>query len=278
VQIYVGHERQEYTIAKQDIWNRVYFRDPVSGRNYFDAKGEKTWELVHPRLVDIQPEAFECISEFLTSTDADFGIRNPDDETAAEETFSQCLVAWKTADLLGMDDLLDCIVAKIRKIEPWWTICTIMLFARNIYETTDFLLSAHVDMRNILSSYIAEHFFDYVTGGGQLRNQFLKHLQELPQLERDIYRKRLEVLNAQLPLDDELKIPAEEPEIQESKVGTQPAPWTEEVSWIQDAPWAQRKIAEMRKIYEEMLGNPPEVVREQVEFMEIFDDMNSLEY
>jgi hypothetical protein len=205
-------------IAKQDIWNRVYFRDPVSGRNYFDAKGEKTWELVHPRLPDIQSEAFEYISEYLSSADADFGIRNPCDEAAAEEAFTQCLVAWKTADLLGMNDLLDCIVAKVRKIEPWWTIWTIMLFARNIYETTDFLLSTHVEMRDILSSYIAEHFFDYMTVGSQLRNEFLKHLRQLPQLERDIYRKRLEVLNAQLPSDGELEIQEEEPEIQDRDI------------------------------------------------------------
>ena len=78
-----------------------------------------------------------------------------------------------------------------------------MLFARNIYETTDLLVSTHVRMRGILSTYIAEHFFDYMDGGSRLRKEFLKHLQQLPQLERDIYQKRLGRLNAQLEAIEE---------------------------------------------------------------------------
>lgn len=189
----------------------MYFRDPVSGRNYFDAKGEKTWELVHPRLPDIQSDAFDCISEYLTSADGDFGNRAPGDEEAATETFSQCLVAWKTADLLGMDDLLDCIVKKIRTIEPWWNIYTIMLFARNIYQTADLLLSAHVDLRDILSTYIAEHHDEYLTGSDRLRDEFLKHLKELPQLKRDILKKQLKALD----VHENMEIRPEQEEAQE---------------------------------------------------------------
>lgn len=168
--------------------------------------------MIHPRLPEINPEAFNCISEYLTSADADFGHRSPDEEDI-EDAFAECIVAWKTADVLGMDDLLDHIVNKMRALEPWWNDHIMMLFARNIYQTTDFMTSAHTNMRNVLSSYIAMNFFNYMTEGSELRNEFVKCLKLLPQLERDIYSKRMESLNTQLEFEEAREIPGEESEV-----------------------------------------------------------------
>jgi hypothetical protein len=174
--------------------------------------------LIHPRLPEINPEAFNCISEYLTSADADFGHRSPE-ERDVEDTFAECIIAWKTADVLGMDDLLDHIVNKMRTMEPWWNDHIMMLFARNIYQTTDFMASAHTNMRNILSSYIAMNFFDYMTESSELRNEFVKYLKLLPQLERDIYSKRMENLNTQLELEEATDIQGEEPEVSTGAAG-----------------------------------------------------------
>lgn len=179
--------RHKLQLLKYHIWERPYFRDALSGRNYFEPIGDHTWELVHPRLVDISPEDFRMVAEFLS--DGDFGIRDPETEEQVAETFAECMAAWKTAELLSMDDLLDRIVEKIRATRPWWDLWNVMAFACSIYQS-DVPLQAHDELKALFSGYIADLFHIYL-GDDHLNDTFLARLRQLPELERDVLTKRV---------------------------------------------------------------------------------------
>ncbi|KAF2633938.1 hypothetical protein BU25DRAFT_381815 [Macroventuria anomochaeta] len=216
VQVFVGPEvdpatdtnidpqrrRHKLQLLKHYIWERPYFRDALSGRNYFEPTGDNTWELVHPRLVDISSEDFRMVAEFLL--DGDFGIRDPEDEEQVAETFAECMSAWKTAELLSMDDLLEHIVDKIRAARPWWDMWNVMAFACSIYES-DITLQAHKDMKAMLSESIAE-LYDIYIEDDHLRSQFLARLKQLPQLRRDVHAEIVAQVDRRLqPQDEEVE-------------------------------------------------------------------------
>lgn len=138
----VDPQRRRYKLQlmKHNIWDRTYFRDTLSGSNYFEPVGDNTWELVHPRLAEILPEDFRLAAEFLS--DSSFGIRDPETEEQVAEAFVECITAWKTAELLSMDDLLEHVVEKVRSARPWCDPFNVMLFACFIY-TNDVPLKAH---------------------------------------------------------------------------------------------------------------------------------------
>jgi hypothetical protein len=201
VQIFVGPEtdptnnsdidpqRRKYKLQllKHHVWDRPYFRDTLSARNYIEPIGDNTWELVHPRLVDIAPEDFRWAAEYLS--DGDFGHREPETEEEAADTFAQCVSAWRTAELLDMDDLLEHIVDKIRSSKPWWDLLNVMAFTVSIYQS-EVSLQAHDDLKALFSEYIADLFYVYLEDD-HLSSNFTDRLKQLPELERDILRNRM---------------------------------------------------------------------------------------
>jgi len=190
----IDPERRRYRLQllKHHVWDRRYFRDTVSARHCFEPIGENTWELVHPRLVDILPADFRWAAEFLS--DGDFGHRDPDNEEQVAETFAQCISAWKTAEILSMDDLLEHVVKKIRAAQPWWDLWNVMAFACSVYQS-DVSLQAHDDLKEMFSDYIADLFFVYLDDN-YLSGTFTTRLKQLPELERDVLTKRVAQLEA----------------------------------------------------------------------------------
>jgi hypothetical protein len=201
VQIFVGPEmdstndsdidplrrRHKFQLLKHHLWDKPYFRDALSGRNYIEPIGDKTWELVHPRLIDIAPEDFRWVAEYLS--DGDFGHREPETEEETADTFAQCMSAWRTAELLDMDDLLDHIVDKIRASQPWWDLWNVMAFAVSIYQS-EVALQAHEELKALFSDYIAELFYIYLEDD-HLSGTFTARLKQLPELERHVMKKRV---------------------------------------------------------------------------------------
>ncbi|KAF1932644.1 uncharacterized protein M421DRAFT_89018 [Didymella exigua CBS 183.55] len=213
VQVFVGPEidpangsdidpqRRKYKLQllKQHVWDRPYFRDALSARNYIGPIGENTWELVHPRLVDISPEDFRWAAEYLSG--GDFGHREPETEEEVKDTFAQCMSARRTAELLNMDDLLEHIVDKIRAFQPWWDLWNVMAFAVSIYQS-EVSLQAHDDLKELFTGYIADLFYIYIEDD-HISTTFTDRLKQLPELERDVLKKRFAQLEHRLQPQEE---------------------------------------------------------------------------
>lgn len=212
MQIYVGPEvdpatdpsvdprrrRFKLQLLKHHIWDRPYFRDTLSGRNYFNPIGENTWELIHPGLADISPEDFQMVAEFLS--DGSFGTRNPDTEEQVAQAFAECMSAWQTAEILNMDDLLEHVIDKLRSNRPWWDLFDVMLFVCIIYGSEN-PLAAHNHLKPLLSEFIAEHYDVYIEDD-YLRAGFMTRVKELPELRRDVHKKIVEQTERRLELNN----------------------------------------------------------------------------
>jgi hypothetical protein len=152
------------------------------------------WELKHPDLVDIEPEDFVFAAEYLES--GGFGHRHPQGGKEMEEALAQCTSAWITAEKLGMADLMDDIVEKLERLEQP-DLQVILVFASHVYESQDTALLSQEKLKDYLAVYIAEHLWIYL-GDDDLRSNFIERLQQLPELERDIYQRRIPVLDERI--------------------------------------------------------------------------------
>ncbi|RMZ71523.1 hypothetical protein GMOD_00006646 [Pyrenophora seminiperda CCB06] len=202
VQIPVGPTGEVSTLPKGCVWNRQYWQDIRYGVNHFDLNDAGIWELRHPALPSIAPGDFAFAAEYLESDD--FGHRDPrgGDSNIKEEAFVQCIAAWGVAEKLRMTDLMDHIVDKLERCieEPELQVVTI--FARQIYEAEDLGLPSQARLKDWLATYIAQNWWIYL-GDDHLSGVFLETLMRLPELERDIYVRRLVALNERLDGDEE---------------------------------------------------------------------------
>jgi hypothetical protein len=202
VQVSVGDPAEIFMLYKSDVWNKPYFRDDRTGINYFDLNDQDMWVLKHPKFATMVPEDFRFIAEYLGS--GDFGHRFPEDDEQIEESFSQCISTWVSAESLGMNDLLDDITEKLEhRISPW-PMWDVMAFACYVYGPSRVSLPVHDKMKALLADSMAEHYWVYIEDE-HLSGQFLERLRELPELERDIQGRRFPAINPQvgLPEDDE---------------------------------------------------------------------------
>lgn len=195
---HIDRERRRYKfqLMKKHVWDRNYFRDFMSARNHFNPIGDNTWELVHPELDKISPEDFTFVAEFLS--DGSFGIRDPDDPEQFAEFFAQCMSTWRAAEKLGMDDLLNHIVEKVYAAHEeryLWDLWNPVVFACSIYRS-DIALDAHTELKALLSEFIAEYFHAYLDDD-YTSGILLTQLKQLPDMERDIMRKRADRLERQ---------------------------------------------------------------------------------
>ncbi|CAN9116040.1 unnamed protein product [Alternaria alternata] len=199
VQVLVGPNSQVSTLQKESIWNRPYFRDPRFGVNLFDHNDDGIWNLQHPALVEIDPEDFIFAAEYLES--GGFGYRYPQDGGEMEEAFAQCVSAWFTAEKLGMSDMMDHVVEKLEGcIEP--EMQDVLVFAYQVYVSQDTALPSQVRLKDYLAMYIAENWWIYLDDDN-LSSDFIEKLKRLPELERDIYERRLPALRECLSGDQE---------------------------------------------------------------------------
>lgn len=178
-------KQHRFQLLKCHVWGRPYFRDTVSAISYITPTGENAWELTHPKLSNIDPEDFGFAAEYLT--DGDFGHRQPDGEAQVAETFAQCMAALEVAQQLNMDDLQEHVIKKIQIAAPW-DMYDAMAFACCVYSSPGVPSEACYQLRDMLSSYIAEHYTIYVRDES-LREQFLDRIQQLPELGGDVHVK-----------------------------------------------------------------------------------------
>jgi len=185
VEVLVGPDQEIYTFPLQSLWNRHYFRDPKQGLLLIDYNKRGMWELKHPSLFDIKPDDFVFVAEYLESDD--FGHRNPQDGEEMTEAFAQCVAAWVTAEKLGMSDMMDHTVEKLERLEP--EMLEILVFCRHVYarETTSI---SHEYLKGHLAVYIADNFWEYIKDD-HLRSSFIELLQHFPELQQDVYERRI---------------------------------------------------------------------------------------
>ncbi|EMD89198.1 hypothetical protein COCC4DRAFT_169136 [Bipolaris maydis ATCC 48331] len=192
-------------LPQQSLWNRPYFRDPRRGLNHFDYI-DNTWVLRHPALPHIDPEHFDFAAEYLESDG--FGIRLPPDPDNSSTTTSsevhstvleQCCAAWNVADRLDMHDLMEHVVDKLQAIRPGRE--EMMVFACRIFAKRGGVdLPGHYRLKEHLARYVAENWWEYIR---ELGTVFVGRLVRLPELERDVCEKRLEMLNERLDREEE---------------------------------------------------------------------------
>ncbi|KAI4655613.1 hypothetical protein J4E93_000327 [Alternaria ventricosa] len=188
VKVPVGTDQEIHTLRLKNLWDRPYFRDAKQGLLLIDHNDEGLWELKHPALVDINPEDFTFIAEYLESDG--FGHRNPQEGEETNEAFAQCVAAWITAEKLGMWDMLEHVAEKLKGIQPG--MLEIMVFCRHVYahDTTSI---SHEYLKGHLAVYIAENFWSYVKDD-HLRSNFIELLQHFPELQQDVYERRIQAL------------------------------------------------------------------------------------
>lgn len=144
-----------------------------------------------PCLKDFNPEDFKFVAQFLST--GQFGHSVITEDTRAD-VIAECAAAWPIADRMVLEDLLDHIVEKLQKAQPWQPEETWIL-ALMVYETSDTLLKAYTTMKEMLAASLADNFYDMILRHGQ---GFLGPLQEIPELKRDIYRVLFETAEQQL--------------------------------------------------------------------------------
>lgn len=116
------------------------------------------------------------------------------------EAFGQCVSAWFVAHELDMADLMDDIVDKLQ------TVVTpdkkeVMSFAERLYRCENADLPCHERLKDYLVEQIAQNWWEYI--GGEVREEFVEMVKGLPELDRDICARRVEVLEEGLLEDDE---------------------------------------------------------------------------
>jgi protoheme ferro-lyase len=109
--------------------------------------------------------------------------------------------AWITAEKLGMSDMMDHIVDKLEALaEP--ELQSILVFACQAYSSQDTVLPSQAKLKDYLATYIAENWWIYLLDY-HLQSGFIEQLQKLPELERDIYRRRIPSLDERIKRNEE---------------------------------------------------------------------------
>lgn len=181
------------------IWNKPYFRDPRSGKNFFELNSDGVWELNHPELSKIELEEVDLVVEFLESNS--FGYIHPQGEEERQDCFVQITSASRAAEKLGMTDLMEHIVEKLERLAPW-DLWNTMCFACLAYAWPSPHFLAQERLKDLLATEIAQNFWIYIEDE-HLSTTFIQRLKDLPELERDINARRQVALNTRLNSEDE---------------------------------------------------------------------------
>lgn len=193
----VGPDEEVHMLQKSSLWDRPYFRDSKQGLLLIDHNDDGMWELKHEALVDIKPDDFTFIAEYLESDG--FGHRNPQEGEETNEAFAQCVAAWITAEKLGMWDMMEHVAEKLKGIEP--EMLEVLVFCRHVY-AQDTTSTSQGYLKDYLAVFIAENWWIYF-GDDHLRSNFIELLQQFPELEKDVYERRIPVLEERIDQKEE---------------------------------------------------------------------------
>lgn len=193
VKVYVGEgdQEQEFLIPRCELDKRPSLSDPKIGCIITAADG--TPKLSSPCLRSFPPDDFRFVAEFLST--GTFGLSVLEDDGLSNGLmFAECVAAWKIADRLVIEDLLDLIVVKIQQTLPWdrddaWTL------AKIVYETEGSPLKAYASMKGLVAEGVADNLLDLAVTQGEY---FVEPLRELPELQRDVYKRLMERAEAKL--------------------------------------------------------------------------------
>jgi hypothetical protein len=185
-------------LPKEDVWNRLYFRNAGSGTNRFDYTEGGAYVLRHPALASITTDDFQYVAEYLAVEE--FGIREPFTPEEVKIACAQCISAWESAEKLGMDDFLDHIAKKVGFLA--WDHAEVLAMAIIVYRGRGAVLCAHERMREWASGYLAQHFWA-LTKDPEIGSIFRKRLRKLPELQRDVFVKRAQNLVAGTEQDED---------------------------------------------------------------------------
>ncbi|KAF9740168.1 hypothetical protein PMIN02_002730 [Paraphaeosphaeria minitans] len=187
VKVHVGTRNDEFLIPKSEVEKLPFLSDPQIGCMSITEDG--TLRLDLQCLHDFDPAHFRFVAEFLST--GQFGHSIVDEQTR-EAVLEECADAWPIADRIVLEDMLDYIVTKVQQaqVQEWELAWTLALM---VYETSGTPLNAYKIMKELLVEVIADDFLAkvdaYATEHG---NDIIDHLRDLPELERDIYRRLLE--------------------------------------------------------------------------------------
>ncbi|KAI8936897.1 hypothetical protein NX059_006129 [Plenodomus lindquistii] len=194
VRAHVGTQRDEFRLRKDDIFDRPYFRDSNSGVMHFTLEDDGIYELKHPSLLDINPDDFALIAQYLES--GQLGFVNPQGAEQHDVAFSQIVAAWTVAQTLGMTDLLEHLVEKLGRL-ALWDMMHVIFLASTVYSSPGVPLPAEEMMKDKLAGNIAENYWIYVEDD-HLSREFIQRLKDLPELDRDVSAKRKALLDDRL--------------------------------------------------------------------------------
>lgn len=199
ITVRVGPQNVTRIFSKATLWNRQYWRNPGAGLLYFDLTEDHLYELKHPALASIEPGDFKFVAEFLES--GKFGIKCVDFPKQRQEACAELMTTWDIAEKLGMTDLLEHCVDKIQyltPIDPW----DCLYFACMIYDSDGIGTEARSEMKNFLSTQIAEQFFVYLEDD-HLSRHFIEQFQKRPGLQYEVFEKRMKTLQKRQQDEDD---------------------------------------------------------------------------
>lgn len=153
--------------------------------------GENGWKVTKPSFTDIEPDQFRPVAEYLST--GDFKTPAPghtgqllEGDELKSEAIGVLAESWSVAESLGLHDMMQVIVSKMKALRPWPQ-DEVMAFAKRVYSTqaiADFPVDADIEMKKLISSYIAVNYDGYVIKGPQT---FLEELRSFPELRKDVH-------------------------------------------------------------------------------------------
>ncbi|KAF2016147.1 hypothetical protein BU24DRAFT_462338 [Aaosphaeria arxii CBS 175.79] len=194
----VGPNRKPFYIPLHVVRDNG-FCSAIQGDSIVRKNG-KGWIYDRPSLCRVQPDEFEFVADFMYNKE--FGLRQIGSEEEKARCFAECAGAWTAGEEIGIEELLDHIVAKLPQTAPWSDVGLeiVLFFAARVWETSGEPSRAHRDMKAMLSTFIADHFFEYVCAHF---GDFKKQLDETPELAADIYTIMGDRARAKVGLQEE---------------------------------------------------------------------------
>jgi hypothetical protein len=162
------------------VRERGYFTDKNHG--HFCLNGEKSWAIKMTCMAEIDPADFKLAADYLYT--GDFGHRIISEETR-DEALDQCVAAWEVGEKMGMCDLLDHIVEKMKNLMPWAQE-EVAVLAMMVYKINGAPLDAYQNIKDLISDYIADNFYDMIRDQAESFQEYLRNTKELA---RDVYGK-----------------------------------------------------------------------------------------
>jgi hypothetical protein len=184
VKFVVGPDEEPFHILKSEVDRREYFANNSLGANCMVKLGKNKWSFQRPCLQNIDPDDFRPVAEYLST--GSFGLQNFENADQKDKAFASCCSAWRVADDLVMEDLLDYVVKKIDKLRPWGLLET-LAFAEVVYMMEGAPLPAYRQMKFALSELVADNYLVYLREYPEI---FGERMLRIPEFLDDVHHAR----------------------------------------------------------------------------------------